>query len=232
MGQPELGCFDAFGADRQGSWANQIPISKSPGPGSTISGSQLLQIQSSPVSFPTDPGRNLETDSGTEIQAGRNLAFRLLTAIHRNPAARGCFPGARSDLQRFRRELTIRNVEPCAAGLDLQTAHFRIVNTTSTPVALSELTVRYYFTIDGARPLNYWCDWATIGCANVTGRFWVNGLAEPDAPRVSNIVLLGSFLLGKSPFAALERWQTRYAPVYVAWAAMVVVVFPPLFGFD
>lgn len=26
---------------------------------------------------------------------------------------------------------------------------------------------------------------------NVTGRFWVNGLAEPDAPRVSNIVLLG-----------------------------------------
>jgi hypothetical protein len=44
--------------------------------------------------------------------------------------------------------------------------------------------------------------------------------------------LLGSFLLGKSPFAALERWQTRYAPVYVVWAAIVVVVFPPLFGFE
>ncbi len=44
--------------------------------------------------------------------------------------------------------------------------------------------------------------------------------------------LLGRFLLGRSPFAALERWQTRYAPAYAAWAAVVVVVFPPLFGFD
>jgi hypothetical protein len=30
-------------------------------------------------------------------------------------------------------------------------------------------------------------------------------------------------------FAALERWQTRYLPVYATWAAFVVVVFPPLF---
>jgi hypothetical protein len=29
----------------------------------------------------------------------------------------------------------------------------------------------------------------------------------------------------------LERWQTHYLPVYAAWAGLVAVVFPPLFGF-
>jgi hypothetical protein len=39
------------------------------------------------------------------------------------------------------------------------------------------------------------------------------------------------FLRGRRPFADLERWQTAYIPVYVAWAALVVIVFPPVFGF-
>lgn len=39
------------------------------------------------------------------------------------------------------------------------------------------------------------------------------------------------FLRGTSGFAALEQWQTDYIPVYVIWAAIVVVAFPPLFGF-
>jgi hypothetical protein len=43
--------------------------------------------------------------------------------------------------------------------------------------------------------------------------------------------LAGGFLRGRRPFAAVERWQTRYLPVYGAWAAVVVLLFPPLFGF-
>jgi len=39
------------------------------------------------------------------------------------------------------------------------------------------------------------------------------------------------FLRGRGTFASLERWQTNYLPVYAAWAAIVVVVFPPLFGY-
>lgn len=31
-------------------------------------------------------------------------------------------------------------------------------------------------------------------------------------------------------FARIERWQTGLVPVYLAWAAIVVVVFPPAFG--
>ena len=43
--------------------------------------------------------------------------------------------------------------------------------------------------------------------------------------------LSARFLIGKSTFHRLERWQTAYLPVFVLWAAAVVVIFPPLFGF-
>lgn len=39
------------------------------------------------------------------------------------------------------------------------------------------------------------------------------------------------FLTGKTAFHRLERWQTTYLPVFALWAAIVVVVLPPLFGF-
>lgn len=43
--------------------------------------------------------------------------------------------------------------------------------------------------------------------------------------------LYACFLRGKRTFAALERWQVAYLPVYSVWAALVVLVFPPLFGY-
>jgi hypothetical protein len=39
------------------------------------------------------------------------------------------------------------------------------------------------------------------------------------------------FLRNRGSFAALERWQIAYLPVYSVWAAFVVVVFPPVFGY-
>ncbi len=39
------------------------------------------------------------------------------------------------------------------------------------------------------------------------------------------------FLRNRDSLAALERWQTRYLHVYAIWAAIVVIVFPPLFGY-
>jgi hypothetical protein len=38
------------------------------------------------------------------------------------------------------------------------------------------------------------------------------------------------FLRGRGAIAMLERWQTNYLPVYSIWAAIVVVVFPLVFG--
>jgi hypothetical protein len=44
-------------------------------------------------------------------------------------------------------------------------------------------------------------------------------------------VLYVRFLRGRGSFTALERWQTNYLPVYAVWAAIVVIVFPVVFGF-
>ena len=43
--------------------------------------------------------------------------------------------------------------------------------------------------------------------------------------------LYAGFLRHRSSFAALERWQIAYLPVYFGWAALVVVLFPPAFGY-
>ncbi|WP_347976760.1 permease prefix domain 1-containing protein [Microbacterium sp. ProA8] len=39
------------------------------------------------------------------------------------------------------------------------------------------------------------------------------------------------FTMRRAPFERLERWQTGFLPVYLAWASIVVVAFPPLFAF-
>jgi hypothetical protein len=39
------------------------------------------------------------------------------------------------------------------------------------------------------------------------------------------------FINGRGTFHRLERWQTAYLAVFALWAAAVVVILPPLFGF-
>jgi hypothetical protein len=42
-------------------------------------------------------------------------------------------------------------------------------------------------------------------------------------------VLYLRFLAGRGSLQPLEQWQTAYVPVYAAWAAIVVIIFPPMF---
>jgi hypothetical protein len=44
--------------------------------------------------------------------------------------------------------------------------------------------------------------------------------------------LSARFLMRRSRLHRLERWQTTYLPAFALWAAAVVVVLPPLFGFS
>ncbi len=43
--------------------------------------------------------------------------------------------------------------------------------------------------------------------------------------------LYARFVRHRSSFGTLERWQIAYLPVYAVWAALVVVLFPPVFGY-
>ncbi|MBE3065274.1 MAG: hypothetical protein IMZ69_09700 [Spirochaetes bacterium] len=43
--------------------------------------------------------------------------------------------------------------------------------------------------------------------------------------------LYARFLRHRGSYAVLERWQIAYLPVYFVWAALVVVMFPVVFGY-
>ena len=45
-------------------------------------------------------------------------------------------------------------------------------------------------------------------------------------------LLTARFLTRRSTLHRLERWQTTYLPVFALWAAIVVVILPPVFAFD
>lgn len=57
------------------------------------------------------------------------------------------------------------------AGDNHVRAHFRIVNTGEETVSLSDLTLRYYYTIDGDKSQEFHCDYAFVGSGNVNGQF-------------------------------------------------------------
>lgn len=77
----------------------------------------------------------------------------------------------------------------------------------------------------------------------ITGRITDEYGATPNraAALGENIILLVNlaysawlllrFIRRRTPFAALERWQTGYLPVYAGWAWIVVLLFPPLFSY-
>lgn len=81
-----------------------------------------------------------------------------------------------------------------------------------------------------------------VALAAIGGRIGEFGFsANKTAALGENLILLvnlgGSawlyarFLLRRGSFAALERWQTAYLPVYSVWAGFVLVAFPPLFDY-
>jgi hypothetical protein len=76
----------------------------------------------------------------------------------------------------------------------------------------------------------------------ITGRITEYGTTPNKAAALGeNVVLLANlawsawlllrFVRRRTGFAALERWQTGYLPVYAAWAWIVVLAFPPLFNY-
>lgn len=48
---------------------------------------------------------------------------------------------------------------------------FKVVNTGDSAIQLSDVTLRYYYTIDGEQEQSFWCDWASIGSEHVTSKF-------------------------------------------------------------
>ncbi len=67
------------------------------------------------------------------------------------------------------------------AGDNSLTPQFQIVNRGTEAVPLDELTIRYWYTIDGDKPQQFHCDWAQIGCSNISGSLVKLTEAKPGA---------------------------------------------------
>jgi len=66
-----------------------------------------------------------------------------------------------------------------SAGSDMVEPWFTVTNTSGQTLSLSTVKIRYYFTIDSASSYQYTCEWAQIGCGNITGT--IGTLPSPTA---------------------------------------------------
>ncbi|HBU82848.1 MAG TPA: beta-mannosidase [Paenibacillus sp.] len=48
---------------------------------------------------------------------------------------------------------------------------FKVVNNGNSAIQLSDVKIRYYYTIDGEEAQSFWSDWGSVGSANVTSKF-------------------------------------------------------------
>ena len=58
---------------------------------------------------------------------------------------------------------------------------FKLINKTNTDIKLSDIKIRYYFTVDSNVKQSFWCDWSSSGTSNVFGHFIELTMAKSNA---------------------------------------------------
>lgn len=61
------------------------------------------------------------------------------------------------------------------------TPRLKLSNTGTDSINLSDVKVRYYYTIDGEKAQSFWCDWSSAGTGNVTSKFVKMAESKADA---------------------------------------------------
>jgi hypothetical protein len=143
------------------------------------------------------------------LGAGVLLALFFLGPV---PAAHGSvLPAAQSGLKVQDRSHDNENPDNTLYAL------YQVVNTGSSAVPLTSVTMRYWFTNEApADPLVFECDWAQVSCGNVTARLVV--LPSP-ASKANTYVEIG-FTAGAGSLAAGQssgEIQTRIH--HVNWSS-------------
>jgi endo-1,4-beta-xylanase len=59
--------------------------------------------------------------------------------------------------------------------------NFKLLNTGSSAIALSNVKLRYYYTVDGSKTQNFYCDYSPVGSSNVNGTFVTMPAAKTGA---------------------------------------------------
>lgn len=76
-------------------------------------------------------------------------------------------------------DLTVRYRTDTPAATPVAKPWLEVINSSKKPVAMGDVTLRYYFTADGDHPYSFNCVEAAVGCSNVSGTFVA--MATPSA---------------------------------------------------
>lgn len=101
-----------------------------------------------------------------------------------------------------------------AAQLSTITPRINLVNTGETAITLSDVKIRYYYTVNGDRAQEFWCDWSTAGSDNVTGTF----VKMADAASDADYYLELGFTSGAGNLAAGQRTEIQVRIAKTGWA--------------
>lgn len=157
---------------------------------------------------PTNTASRTNTPVSTATLAPTQTATRTQTPLPTNTLAPTNTPAPTQNASGIR--LQYRNGANPAQPLDTHVrADFRLWNDGSAPAALSEYTLRYWFTREGTAKQQFACDYAKIGCANLTAKFVKLDTARPNA----NFYLQIGFKSGAgnlAPGATTGPIQTRF----------------------
>lgn len=128
----------------------------------------------SPISFTTSVTGTLGTQTHTYVNSG---SYRVVVQVTnaQGDAGSAAFQVDVNDPGAVSSELKVQyrvgeSGSTVPTNSDIK-PYLTLVNAGTTDVPLSDLTVRYWYTIDTDQPQNYACDWAAVGCANLTHQF-------------------------------------------------------------
>lgn len=82
---------------------------------------------------------------------------------------------------------------------------FKLMNTGTSTIDLSNVKIRYYYTIDSDKAQNYTCDWSHVGASNITGSF----VKMPVAKTGADYYLEVGFTSGSGSLAAGQNIEIQ-----------------------
>ncbi len=149
---------------------------------------QTKQSMVTPMLFPLKGSKPVlsvaHTDLSESTESNKSTGSTGAVSAPTNVPARSAQPVTHTLIQTTTTSLKLQYLTADTNAGDNQIrAHFNIVNTGTSAVPLSELTIRYWFTREGTQDQNFWCDYSAIqgSCGSLNGTFVQVSPARPGA---------------------------------------------------
>ncbi|CCH53425.1 parallel beta-helix repeat-containing protein [Fibrisoma limi BUZ 3] len=109
-----------------------------------------------------------ETDDYSFVSTAAYARNNRITVYHKGELVGGVEPSVSTPVTSLKVYAENRNSNPTTNQIS---THLKLVNNGNVPLDYSQLTVRYWFSADGDKPLVHTVDYAELGNSNVRGRF-------------------------------------------------------------